>query len=210
MTAAPPVATILVVRSLSCLVSLAVASVLAVGCSTAPPPAPVPATYSSGVDPRVVDLLTQYARSVEALHSLVAAQAQARDASLVARRLELDALARGRLHETVSADRRVRELSAAVLATGKSDAERSRVALAVADLAQGRGDRTAPTLPAHVRESEAFRSFVEALARSEALHRDVLLLEAQIGAVDAVLATARTHAPPFQPVPGPRSIDPRL
>ena len=177
------------------------------GC--APSPAPVAACAPS-VDPRTVELLNQYAQTVDALRGLVDAQARLRDDAVIARRLEIDAAVRGRLHESQTAQRSVEELSLQVLATAASDADRGRIAVALAELGRGQGDRTGASLPAKARESAAFRSLIEAVAKRDALVRDVALLEAQIGVLDGVLAspTARPSMPAS--MPAPRAIDPKL
>lgn len=177
------------------------------GCAPSPPPV---ADCAASVDPRTVQLLNQYAHTVDALRGLVEAQSRLRDDAVIARRLEIDAAVRRRLHESQAAQRRVEELSSQVLATAGSDADRGRIAVTLAEVARGQGDRAGSTLPAATRESAGFRSLIEALAKRDALVREVAVLEAQIAVLDGVLSSPT--APPSMPasIPVERTIDPKL
>jgi hypothetical protein len=177
------------------------------GCAPDVPPA---SPSAPPVDPRTVQLLNQYAQTVDALRGLVDAQIRLRDNAVIAKRLELDAAVRGRLHELHAAGRRVEELSAQVLANAGSDADRGKIATLLSDLTRNQGDRSGSSLPAATRENAAFRSFTEALAKRDALTRDVSVLEAQIAVLDGVLANPTAQPSVPASVPAIRTIDPRL
>ncbi|NUO47244.1 MAG: hypothetical protein HOV80_00150 [Polyangiaceae bacterium] len=178
-----------------------------VGCA---PPAPPAAASAPPVDAGTIQLLNQYAQTVDALQGLVDAQIRLRDNTVIARRLELDVAVRGRLHEAQAAGRRVEELSGQVLATATSDAERGKIALVLSELGRGQGDRSGSTLPQATRDSAAFRSLTEALAIRDALSREITVLEAQIAVLDGVLANPATQPAVPASVPSTRSIDSRL
>jgi hypothetical protein len=174
------------------------------------PDTPPTAASAPPVDLRTVQLLNQYAQTVDALRGLVDAQIRLRDNAVIVRRLELDAAVRARLKEVQLAGRRIEDLSAQVLATATSDAERGKLALVLSDLGRGQGDRTGAGLPAATRDSAAFRSFIEALAKRDALARDVSMLEAQIAVLDGVLANPTAQPAVPASVPTTRTIDSRL
>lgn len=181
----------------------------AVGCAQPVAQAPCPASP----DARTMEIVSSLARAVENLRQRLDTPPPPKEdgrIAVIGLRLDLDTKVRSRMHDVHAAERRIRELSTELLALASSQAEKTRVATALAAIERGQGDRSGASLPKNVKEAPAFASFVENVGKRESLDREVVAIEAQISALDHLLADPSALPSVPASVTGPRAIEPWL